>query len=193
MADLNAKTGGFSAGAKAAFADFTASIKSSGQFMQEFITQGLDGISKNFSDMVVKGKADWQGLCDSMESMLMQFAMKMLFNKLLQSLFGSIAGGSGGGFLGLGNLLGGCKAGGGDVMPGKAYLVGEKGPELFSPGQSGTITPNTDLNGLGKTSFNPTMNFHINGVTDADSFRRSQQQIMSRAQDQMMAAWQRNK
>ena len=41
MADLNAKTGGFSAGAKAAFADFTASIKSSGQFMQEFIARVL--------------------------------------------------------------------------------------------------------------------------------------------------------
>jgi hypothetical protein len=112
-------------------------------------------------------------------------------NKLLQSLFGSIAGGSGGGIFG--GLFGGAKAGGGDVMPGKAYLVGEKGPELFSPGMSGSITPNTDLNGLGKSSFNPTNNFHIHGVTDADSFRRSQSQIMARAQDSMMAAWQRNK
>ncbi len=190
MADAKAKTGGFGDGIRAAFADFNASMKSAGGFMKDFIGEGINGISKNLSDMVVKGKADWKGLCDSMESMLMEFAIKMLMSQLLKKLFGAAAGGSGGGIFG---MFGGGKAGGGDVMPGKAYLVGEKGPELFSPGMSGTITPNTDLNGLGKSSFNPTNNFHIHGVTDADSFRRSQSQIMARAQDSMMAAWQRNK
>ena len=39
------------------------------------------------------------------------------------------------------------KATGGPVKRGGSYLVGERGPELFSPGVSGTITPNEMLGG----------------------------------------------
>ena len=39
------------------------------------------------------------------------------------------------------------KANGGPVTRGKPYIVGERGPELFSPGVSGTITPNHALGG----------------------------------------------
>jgi len=39
------------------------------------------------------------------------------------------------------------KAAGGPVTGGKSYLVGERGPELFSPGVSGMITPNHALGG----------------------------------------------
>ena len=41
----------------------------------------------------------------------------------------------------------GRRASGGPVMGGGSYLVGERGPELFSPGVSGTITPNHALGG----------------------------------------------
>ena len=37
---------------------------------------------------------------------------------------------------------------GGPVSPGQSYLVGEKGPELFSPAQSGKIIPGFALGGL---------------------------------------------
>ncbi len=39
------------------------------------------------------------------------------------------------------------KANGGPVMGGSSYIVGERGPEIFSPGVSGTITPNHALGG----------------------------------------------
>ena len=39
-------------------------------------------------------------------------------------------------------FFGGIRAEGGPVKGGKSYLVGERGPEMFSPGVSGTITPN---------------------------------------------------
>ena len=39
------------------------------------------------------------------------------------------------------------RAMGGPVKGGSGYLVGERGPELFSPGVSGTITPNHALGG----------------------------------------------
>ena len=39
------------------------------------------------------------------------------------------------------------KANGGPVKAGSSYIVGERGPELFSPGVSGMITPNEMLGG----------------------------------------------
>jgi len=41
----------------------------------------------------------------------------------------------------------GTKAAGGPVKGGGRYLVGERGPELFTPGVSGMITPNNALGG----------------------------------------------
>ena len=68
-----------------------------------------------------------------------------------QSVFsGSLAGGAGGGIGGLlnfGGLVGSIlglpgRATGGPVAPGRGYLVGERGPELFVPTTSGTVVPN---------------------------------------------------
>ena len=39
------------------------------------------------------------------------------------------------------------RAAGGPVKGGSSYLVGERGPEMFSPGVSGMITPNHELGG----------------------------------------------
>jgi hypothetical protein len=39
------------------------------------------------------------------------------------------------------------RANGGPVAGGSTYLVGERGPELFTPGTSGSITPNSALGG----------------------------------------------
>jgi len=56
-------------------------------------------------------------------------------------------GGSGGGVLSLGTSLLGAvlglpgRATGGPVSPGRAFMVGERGPELFVPTSSGSIAP----------------------------------------------------
>lgn len=49
----------------------------------------------------------------------------------------------------LGNLLpfGGARANGGPVRPGRAYLVGERGPEIFRPDAGGRILTNRSLGG----------------------------------------------
>ncbi|KQW27033.1 hypothetical protein ASE36_18985 [Rhizobium sp. Root274] len=41
----------------------------------------------------------------------------------------------------------GHRAAGGPVWGGSSYLVGEKGPEIFTPGRTGTITPNGKAGG----------------------------------------------
>lgn len=61
--------------------------------------------------------------------------------------------------------ISGARASGGYVGGGKTYLVGEKGPELFTPGASGQITSNSNLNkALGESNsktvvINQTNNF----------------------------------
>ena len=57
-----------------------------------------------------------------------------------------IGGGSGGGLVSLGSAVVGALTGlpgratGGPVSPGRAYVVGERGPELFVPTSSGAIS-----------------------------------------------------
>ena len=46
-----------------------------------------------------------------------------------------------GGIPGLDKFFGGKRANGGTVGGGRSYLVGEKGPELFTPGRTGSIAP----------------------------------------------------
>lgn len=55
----------------------------------------------------------------------------------------------GGGVLDAINPFGGGKASGGPVSAGTTYLVGERGPELFTPSMSGAIVPNHALGGGG--------------------------------------------
>jgi hypothetical protein len=45
----------------------------------------------------------------------------------------------------LGGIFGGYKAAGGPVSAGRAYVVGERGPELFLPGASGAIAPSAAM------------------------------------------------
>jgi hypothetical protein len=55
-----------------------------------------------------------------------------------------------------GNNFGGRRAGGGPVASGSSYLVGEMGPELFTPSSGGgRITPNDSLGG---NTYNITVN-----------------------------------
>ena len=46
------------------------------------------------------------------------------------------------------------RAAGGPVTGGESYLVGEKGPEIFTPGKSGGITPNNQLGGTSNVTIN---------------------------------------
>ena len=81
--------------------------------------------------------------------------------------------------------IGGARAAGGPVAAGETYLVGEQGPELFTPSRNGAIAPNGAM-----ASARPTVVVNIN-TPDAQSFLKSQSQIaamMSRA----LARGQRN-
>jgi hypothetical protein len=74
------------------------------------------------------------------------------------------------------SIFGGGKAAGGPVSGGTTYLVGEKGPELFTPGSSGNIIPNNRLGGGGST-----INITVNGALDAEGTARQIVDILNRA------------
>ena len=76
----------------------------------------------------------------------------------------------------IGGLFGGGKAAGGPVMGGTTYLVGEKGPELFTPSNSGTIIPNGKFGGGSSNVINIT----VNGAIDPISTARQISQILNR-------------
>lgn len=66
-----------------------------------------------------------------------------------------------------GSIFSGARADGGPVAAGGAYLVGERGPELFRPGSSGTIGP--------AAAAGVTVNVRVEG--GADALLRSEAQI----------------
>jgi hypothetical protein len=68
----------------------------------------------------------------------------------------------------------GYRALGGSVLSGRSYIVGEHGPELFTPMGGGNITPNSRLNGGGHT-------FILNGIIDAESARRAIERVLQQS------------
>ena len=100
----------------------------------------------------------------------------------VQSLFGNLSGGSGGGTTGLGGLIGGLfglpgRATGGPVSPGQAYVVGERGPELFVPTSAGSVAANA---GLGAPAQDVRVAITINAPSGADApqaLQRSSRQV----------------
>lgn len=113
--------------------------------LQTFFFDALQG---NFSD-----------LGDAIKKTIDNIIAQMLAAQVAAALFGNSFGQKGGqlgGFVGQGvnflsGLFGGARASGGDVQAGRAYIVGERGPEPFIPKVNGTILPNASLQGGGST------------------------------------------
>ena len=62
---------------------------------------------------------------------------------------------------GIGTFLSGMRAEGGPVNAGGAYMVGEKGPELFVPRSSGSIVPNGAMGSSSGGTGGVTVNYNI--------------------------------
>lgn len=137
--------------------------------------------SKTFWEEAAKGMQDamqtffydfMQGnmtnLVDDFQKMISKMVAQALAANLGEKLFGAGfekgngVGGYVGSFL---SMFGGARVAGGPVSAGKAYLVGEKRPEIFVPNTSGTILPSAD----GITGGGVTVQMHVNTI-DAKSF-----------------------
>jgi hypothetical protein len=74
------------------------------------------------------------------ESILQSGILNLLSGGTQGTSFGSV-------FSAFGSLFGGARANGGPISAGRAYLVGERGPELVVPRADGMVIPNGALGG----------------------------------------------
>ena len=128
---------------------------------QSTLREQTEGFTNTFADrmtsMLTGASDEFKSFGDVAKSVLQDIASEMVrggIKDLLGGLFGGGGGGGGGGLLsglfqGIGSLFGGGRATGGRVLGGNAYLVGERGPELFSPDRGGMVLPNSRINEVG--------------------------------------------
>jgi TP901 family phage tail tape measure protein len=117
--------------------------------LKEKYKQVGDAIKSKVTDSIVAAIDGTKSLGESAMDILKDLANQFLRLGISQ-LFD--AAGSTGGILG--KLFGGKRASGGTVKSGTSYMVGERGPELFTPGRSGSIAPNESLGGGANVTVN---------------------------------------
>lgn len=126
------------------------------------------------------GEAFRAMILEIIKAQVLKPALDSLFASILHPSGSSVTGGGTGGFnfgglvggIGsfLGSLFGGRRAGGGPIVPGMTYEVGEHGKELFTADVPGHITSHEKSSG----GRNVTYNVY---TPDANSFRASRRQI----------------
>jgi lambda family phage tail tape measure protein len=114
----------------------------------------MGNMTRALDDFVRTGKLNFKEFARSIILDMIAIQLKASAMKLLSSIFGF-------------NLP--ARAMGGPVTGNSAYLVGERGPELFVPRMSGTIIPNHNLQSAG-ASTNIT-NYNIQAI-DVKSFEQ---------------------
>jgi len=139
--------------------------------LQSFINtlnQATDTLADDLATAMIEGKSamdSFKGFFKTLVTQIIADALKLLLIiPILEAIGftttgGSITGLSGGGFLGLFKQTG---IGGGNLMANRPVLVGESGPEIFYPANSGSLQPN----GMGTN-----VTYNINAV-DAPSFQQ---------------------
>jgi|GEM_PF-2532002 hypothetical protein len=111
-------------------------------------------LATGFEDAILSG----QKLSDTLRAIGQDLVRLVFSNMITQPLA-----------KGIGTFLSGMRAEGGPVNAGGAYMVGEKGPELFVPHASGSIVPNNKMSGGGSGSGGVTVNYNIAaGVSRAE-------------------------
>jgi len=108
-----------------------------GESMAQMWNNVSDRAGQAFADMVLTGEASFSELANIISRTMLEIVARMaIINPLMNMMFGLT------GTSALPSFFGGGKADGGPVSTGKTFLVGENGPELFTPSQAGRIIPN---------------------------------------------------
>lgn len=154
----------FMTGWDKAFTDYKQSADTYADVGKRSFQEVTTSMTNALETFVETGKLSFSDLIRTMITGLLklqvQYASMQMFSAGASGISAFIAGA--GGFFGgtqqgptpdggnlssglFGNLFGGGKASGGSVSPNQFNLVGENGPELFIPTQSGTIIPNNQI------------------------------------------------
>ena len=117
---------------------FDTAIQTSKGQLQDFSNLGK-GVAKTLEDGLTQAFMNIGEGLDSLKDMFKNIIGMILEQLIRLHVAMPIAEGIGGMF----------KADGGSVTGGRPYIVGERGPELFVPGTTGTIVPNDQMGGGG--------------------------------------------
>lgn len=150
----------FSLGASEALNNYYDESQNVFKQTQDAVSNAFKGMEDVLVNFVKTGKLDFKSLVDSIIGDLARIVIKQqitgpLAGALSQAL--GVGGSSGPSTSEMGVFdtfikgLAGARASGGPVGTGGTYLVGERGPELFTPNTSGKIIPNHELGGGGST------------------------------------------
>lgn len=138
------------------FDEAMTGIKSHADIMKTVVVQSFEDMAQGALDAIdqlasaIKG-GGFLGILKGIIGLGLQLGKMGVFGKTIQ-----------------GNLLtpiAGARADGGPVAGGRPYLVGERGPELFTPRASGRITPNNELGG-GRTEVTIVPTKYFDAVVD---------------------------
>ncbi|HWA91807.1 MAG TPA: phage tail tape measure C-terminal domain-containing protein [Rhizomicrobium sp.] len=162
-----------------ALGDFASGpVTSATNAIEAAVDKSFDAVARTIARAAASGKLSMDQLVDAILADFERVAVSQFIVKPIEGLVSSLSDS----FF---SSIGGALAGGGPVNAGETYLVGEQGPELFTPGGSGTITSNDALKAL-----RPSVVVNVQ-ATDAASFLKSQSQIAS-AMSRALAKGQRN-
>jgi hypothetical protein len=128
------------------------SLASAQEKAAQGVTAFADQAARNIQDITaafLRGESVGKSFFSSMIKGLADLASQVAAQQLLNSLFGGLSKSSNPFFAALGASFGGGRATGGDIDPGKFYLVGEREPELIAPRSAGTVIPLSKLGGGG--------------------------------------------
>lgn len=139
-----------STGLAAGFAQIKNELLDVGGLVQSGVVNAFHGAEDALVSFVTTGKADFSALADQILADLARIAIRQAITGLFDPT------GAGGGLLS--GLFGGARAEGGPVDSGKSYLVGEDGPEMFTPEHGGDITPAGETAAAMRGSGSPTVN-----------------------------------
>lgn len=129
------------------------------RFAEEFATT----FSGAFEDAILSGDLDGalDGLLEDMARLIIRLTVIEPLAKSVASALGSGGGGIEGVVASIGSIFGGGRALGGNVTGGTEYLVGERGPEKFTPMVDGYITPANDIGGGMRVEVVPSQYFDV--------------------------------
>ncbi|WP_298282579.1 tail tape measure protein [Novosphingobium sp.] len=175
VVDVRASTDGFAA-------DIGQMRSSFDSIVVEGFSRGGDVLERGLLGAIRRGSLGFEDLRRTGLRVVDDIAAQALRGGLASIGIGSAGGGSaGGGILNLGNLIGSIfglpgRATGGPVAPGRPYLVGERGPEIFVPTSAGQI--DAGASGGGARSVNVSIRVvSPEGSSSPESLRRSSRQV----------------
>ena len=174
VVDVRASTDGFAS-------DIGQMRSSFDSILVDGFSRGSDVLERGLLSAVRRGSLGFEDLRKIALRVIDDIAAQALRSGLPSIGIGGAGAGGGGGILGIGSLIGSLfglpgRATGGPVSPGRPYIVGERGPELFVPTSAGQV--NAGGGGGGNRSVNVSIRVVApEGSSSPESLRRSSRQV----------------